>query len=183
MIFRNWHERLLIVAGTSAAYGLLFFLNDWIFGNLAFAEAVNWIYLPSGLRLTCVMLFGALGALGIGLSSVLIATLVHFQDDLLAACVAGSLSGLAPYLARHISFIGLGVDKELQQLTSSKLLAMSLIFALISAVMHQLFYTWRGYTVNFLETTVVMALGDLTGTIIMLYSAKLVLSRLRLLRR
>lgn len=179
----NAHERLLIVAGTFTGYTLLFVFNDWLFGSLTFGEEVNWIYLPSGLRLAFVLLFGACGAVGIGLASMLIAGMVYFQNDLMAAVVTGIISGLAPYLARHVFLTRLGVDRDLQQLTSGKLLGISLIFAVTSAVMHQFFFTWRGYTVNFVESSTVMALGDLAGTIIMLYIAKFALSRIRLLRR
>lgn len=182
MTMTHLHERLLIVVGTAVVYALLFFLNEWIFGKLTFDEAVNWIYLPSGLRLAFVMLFGMLGAAGIVLSSTLIAAFVYFEHDLLTALVTGTLSGLAPYLARHLSLIGLGIDKDLIKLTGNKLLAMSVIFALTSATLHQVFYSWRGYTEDFLAATMVMAFGDLAGTIVMLYVARFALQQTRRIR-
>ncbi len=46
--------------------------------------------------------------------------------------------------------------------------------------MHQVFFTLRGHTDNFLASTSVMAFGDLVGTVILLYTAKFALSKTRL---
>jgi hypothetical protein len=48
----------------------------------------------------------------------------------------------------------------------------ALVFALVSASMHQIWFSWHGLTENFLEGVLVMAVGDLLGTILVLYGAK-----------
>lgn len=173
-------ERLLIVLGTVMAYTLLFLVNDTLFGFLSYSAGVNWIYLPSGLRLAFVLIFAGWGALGVSLASMLLAMTFYFGGDLTAVFVTGLISGLAPYLARHLCHTHLGMDLDLKNLTHSKLLTVSVVFALMSATMHQVFFVWQGYTENFLNSTVVMAFGDLTGTVIMLYLAKFLLSVIKL---
>ena len=53
-------------------YAVLFFANDWLTQYLVAAPGVNWIYLPAGLRLFLVLIFGFSGALGIAISSIFI---------------------------------------------------------------------------------------------------------------
>lgn len=172
-------ERLAIVCGTSLAYGVLFMVNEWLFGALGFSAATHWIYLPGGLRLVFVLLFGFLGAVGVALASVTVSYLFYFENDPLSAFGAGVISGTAPYLSRHICLRYMQLDPELRNLTAERLLKVSLLFALISAGLHQILFTWQGYTDDFVTTASVMAFGDFMGSIIVLYVAKFVMSRLK----
>ena len=45
---------------------------------------------------------------------------------------------------------------------------MSVIFALLSATLHQLWFFYNAVSDNFLHSTVVMAIGNLLGTIVVL---------------
>jgi hypothetical protein len=172
-------QKAIIVAGTFAAYGLLFMVNDWIFGNLWFSAATHWVYLPSGLRLVFVLLFGFLGAIGVAIASATVAFLYYFQADPVSAVGAGIISGLAPYLSRHLCHRHLGLDLDLKNLTASRLITVSLLFSVVSACLHQVLFTWQGYTESFVTTAAVMAFGDFTGCILMLYGAKFMLSKFR----
>lgn len=174
------HAKFLIVMGTFLAYTLLFLLNQLLFGFLGFSESVHWIYLPSGLRLMFILVFVEWGAVGIALSSMLVNQLFHFDGNILSVIVSGCISGFSPYLARYVCHHQLGMDLDLRNLSSRKLITVSLVFALISASMHQVFFTLRGHTDNFLASTSVMAFGDLVGTVILLYTAKFALSKTRL---
>jgi MASE1 len=173
-------ERFSIVVGCFIAYIVLFLMNNYLFGSLGFSEAVSWIYLPSGFRLLFILIFAEWGAVGIALASMVLSGLFHFNGNLASILGTGLISGLSPLLARYVCRDRLGMDLELRNLTANKLIAVSVVFALMSASMHQVFYTWRGYTPNFIASTAVMAVGDLVGTVIMLYIAKFVVSKIRL---
>jgi hypothetical protein len=173
------NERLWLVVGTFIAYTALYFLNDFLFSSLQFSPGVNWIYLPSGFRLMFVLLFVESGAVGVALASIFLSSIFNFKGDLITVLVTGLISGFAPYLARYVCHDRLSMDLGLQNLTARKLIGVSVVFALISASMHQVFYTWRGQTENFFASTAVMFLGDIVGTITMLYIAKFVLLGLR----
>lgn len=173
------HERLWIVAGTFIAYTVLFHLNHFLFGSLGFSQGVDWIYLPSGFRLMFVLIFAEWGGLGVALASMFISATFHFDGNMASVLGAGFISGFAPVLARYVCHDKLGMDLALRNLSVGKLIAVSLVFAGMSATMHQIFFTLRGHTDNFIASTAVMAFGDLMGTVIMLYMAKGVLSMIR----
>ena len=139
---------------------------------------MDWIFLPSGLRLAFILIFVAWGALGIALASFVIGLGFYFDGDVVTALGAGIISGMSPLLARLVCVNNLKLDVNLERLTPSTLLKVAVVFAVISPVMHQLWFVARGYTNNFLSSTAVLAVGALTGTIAVLYGSKFVLDAL-----
>ena len=170
--------RLAIIFGTAIAYYLMFLLNNAAFSGLGYSEGVSWVYLPSGLRLAFVLIFLEWGAIGIALASICISYQYQFNGDLLTILGAGAISGFAPWLARLVCMDKLKLDMNLNHLSVATLLKVSALFAVLSPVLQQLWYVWRGQTTNFIASTSVMAVGDFVGTILMLYMAKLLLSLL-----
>ncbi len=166
----------LIVAATAFAYFLLFRLNALLFSSLEYSAGVHWIFLPSGLRLVFVLLFGPWGAIGIALATVINDYLYQFGGDLTALAGAGVIAGVAPWLAGLICADLLELDVELENLTGATLLKVALLFALISPVLHQLWFTLSGLTENFINSTTVMFTGDLLGSLAVLYAAKFMLT-------
>jgi hypothetical protein len=162
----------VIVSATALAYFSLFQLNNYFFSSFGFSEGVSWIFLPSGLRLAFILLFVESGALGIALASVLISYFYQFEGNLLTIAGAGFLSGFAPWLARLICIDKFKLDVNLKNLTSATLVKISVLFSVLSSVLHQLWYTLRGVTEDFVSSAAVMAFGDMLGTIVILYAAK-----------
>ena len=109
-----------IVVLTAAAYAALFELNTLLFSAFSFSTGVDWIYLPSGLRLAFVLVFGVWGALGIILASIAIDFIHYFNADVTTAVVTGLISGASPLLARTICVDRLGLNKDLTNLTTGK---------------------------------------------------------------
>lgn len=165
----------VIVGAVALGYFLLFLLNESLFSAMGYSEVVSWVYLPSGLRLVFVLLFVEWGALGIALASVLTGYLYQFHGDWLTVLVAGMLSGLAPWLARAMCVDAFKLDVNLENLTVRTLLKMAVVFSVISPVLHQVWYVWRGVTADFLSAVAVMAVGDFVGTMLVLYLAKHIL--------
>jgi hypothetical protein len=168
-------QRVATVAGTALAYFLLFELNDLLFPSLEFSVGVTWIFLPSGLRLAFILVFGVWGAFGIVVASIVLSAVHHFQGLMLIAVGAGLISGLSPLLARRVCIDFLKLRVDLAGLTAASLLQVALVFAVVSASMHQIWFSFQGLTENFLEAVMVMAMGDLVGTILVLYAAKFLL--------
>jgi uncharacterized membrane-anchored protein len=172
------NSKLLTVGLTTAAYVVLFELNSLLFSNFSFSTNADWIYLPSGLRLVFVLIFGVWGALGIALASIT-TNLIHYPSGgLFTLVVAGFISGLSPLLARKICVDKFALDKTLRNLTPKKLLETAGIFAVLSATIHQLWLTFRGRTDNFVDSVAATAVGDFLGTILVLYAARYLISRL-----
>ena len=64
-----------------------FFLNDWVTEALKYDLGVSWIYLPAGLRLFLILIFGLAGAIGIAVASFTISYFGVFPPDLVS-CIA-----------------------------------------------------------------------------------------------
>lgn len=167
-----------IVTATAVSYYLLFQLNDYFFSLLHYSYGVMWIYLPSGLRLAAVLILGGWGAFGIALASIVIGFQSDPAGDSVTFIGAGIVSGLSALVALWICQDKFKLHVELANLSASTLLKMAAIFAVISPLLHQAWYSLRGHTHDFISSVLVMALGDLLGTILMLYIVKLLLSRL-----
>ena len=164
-----------VVLGTAVAYGVLFEVNTLLFGALTFSAGVSWIFLPSGLRLAFILIFGVSGALGIALASIVTSVLFFFEGHWPTAVVTGLISGGAPLLARKFCADFLGLGGDLQGLTGTGLLKMAAVFAVISPLLHQLWYLSQGVTHEFWRSTLVMAVGDMLGSLVVLYLARWVL--------
>lgn len=167
---------VVVVAGCAAAYLAMFWLNQLIFASSRFSEGVDWVFLPSGVRLACVLVFMHWGALGVALATAAISWQPQAEGAVLTASITGAISGFAPWLARWLYLRVTGIGTDLAQLSSATLLGMAALFAVITALMHQLWYWSRGMTEDLLQSTAVMALGDFVGSLIVLYALKLALS-------
>jgi hypothetical protein len=135
---------------------------------------VAWIFLPAGLRLLLTLLFAQSGAVGIALASSMIAVTFYF-NDLVLGVAAGITSGLAPFIARYLALKDMGLTDNLATLDGSKLLNCIFIYSLISPILHQTLFTIADPKNNFFDNLGVMIIGDLIGSIIVIYSAKAVI--------
>ncbi|MBU3637752.1 hypothetical protein [Polynucleobacter sp. es-MAR-4] len=150
------------------SYSILFYLNDWLTSHLAYGLGVNWIYLPAGLRLFLTLVFGLSGAVGIALASFMICYFGQFPPELTTCIGIGLISGFAPYLARIFVVSNVNVSPDLSNLSLPKLALCILIYALLSAGLHQWWFAVRGLdeTGSF-NHFLVMLLGDVLGTVLL----------------
>ena len=162
-----------VVSGT--VFFFLFHLNDFLFSQLTYSTGVNWVFLPSGLRLLLVLMFAGSGAVGVMLGSLVVG--LDRPVSLEVTCAAAVISGLSPWLARWVCLRAMRIRSDLKEINALRLLQMALVFAMVSAVLHQALYTGAGLSPSFLEGTAVMAIGDLLGTMVVLYAVKLALWR------
>lgn len=180
-ISSEWIIGCLISAST---YAFLFYFNDWLTNTLVFGLGVNWIYLPAGLRLFLTLIFGFSGALGIATASFLISYFGDFPHDLTVCIGVGLISGFAPYLARHIVFSNLRLESDLSNLNFQKLIACILIYSLLSAGLHQ----WW-FSLMTLENTgsvnhfLVMFIGDVLGSLLLISLIKYCLDLLQKVKK
>lgn len=164
---RSEHQAfwVLFTAATYCfAYKANFFLFDW----LEFAPNVSWIFIPSGIRLVFVLVLNQSGAIGIALASCLINYTYGDPDAHLFNILTAVISGVSPFLARAIAIDFLKLNPNLNGLTVSTLIKTSVLFALISATLHQAWYFWGGFTDHFVANTLVMVIGDCLGTILVM---------------
>ena len=162
---------LFHVVTTIVAFLLTLALNHWLFARLEFVPGINWVYLPAGVRLLATLLFAEAGAVGLLIVSWAVSFWIFFPNDFERAFMGGILASLAPYLvyrgARRYHYL----DAGLVGLTAGKLLVLSLVYAIASPLLHHLWFAWRGQD-DVVRGFLVMFIGDLSGTLIVLYAIK-----------
>ena len=164
-----------LVLGSAVAYFFAFKLNFMLFDSLEFSQGVNWIFLPSGLRMLLVLVLLNSGAVGIALASCFINYMTGSSDQHVFNILTAIISGLAPLLARQICVDYFQLGTNLNNLTSKSLFYLSVMFALVSAVLHQVWYFWNKASESFISGVCVMAVGDWLGTVLVLATASLLI--------
>lgn len=164
----------IVILVSAFLYALSFGINTYFFDYFSHSLGVSWVFLPAGLRLLLTLLFATSGAIGIAISSILISVFFYF-DNLVLGISAGITSGVAPLLARYLAFKDMGISAQLDSLDGSKLFNCILIYSLLSPLLHQGLYTLINPDNLFFDNLSVMIVGDLLGTIIVIYVAKLII--------
>ena len=166
--------KFTMVAGTVILFLATILLNEILFTHLEFAPGINFIYLPAGVRLLSVLLFAEAGAFGLLLASWYICFFHFFPDEPLRSFAGGILWSLAPYLA-YRALLASGIGASLRGMSGQRLFCFVLLFSVMSPAMHHAWFAlmggqdlWHGF--------VVMFAGDLAGTLIVLYGARLALN-------
>ena len=164
-----------LAIGCAVAYFYAFKLNFLLFESLKFSEGVNWVFIPSGLRMLLVLVLLQTGSLGIATASCFINYMMGNSDQHLFNVVTAIISGFAPLVARQICLELFNVHTSLNNLNSKALFQLSVVFSLISALLHQVWFYWNGLTEDFVASSLVMAVGDWVGTVLVLATASLLL--------
>jgi hypothetical protein len=163
----------LLILFCAAVYFYAFKVNLFLFDWLQFSAGVSWIFIPSGLRLLFVLVLHQTGAIAIALASCLVNYTYGVPDAHLFNIVTALISGASPSLARFMAIDFFKLNTNLDGLTVQNLFKTSVLFALISGTLHQLWFFWSGMTVNFIASSFAMVVGDWFGTLLVLTSASL----------
>jgi hypothetical protein len=149
-------------------YSALFFFNDWVTEALKYDLGVSWIYLPAGLRLFLILIFGFAGAIGIAVATFAISYFGVFMPDLVTCIGVGLISGFAPLLAKWVVVSNIPINNDLSNLSIQKIIFCIVIYALMSAGLHQYWFVLRGLESGSLEHFLVMFVGDIAGSILLI---------------
>jgi hypothetical protein len=168
------HTQAALALVCAVAYFYAFQLNLYWFNLFEFSPGANWVYIPSGLRLLFVLVLLETGALGIAAASLFI-NYLGTPDAHAFNIVTAILSAGAPYVSRLISVHFLKLSPQLSGLTSAGFFKISVMFAIVSAVLHQIWFYWQGVTDNWLYSTLAMGVGDWLGTVLVLAFASLMI--------
>jgi hypothetical protein len=163
----------LLVLLCAVTYFYAFKLNLYWFDWIEFSHGVNWVYIPSGLRLLFVLIMARLGGIGIALSSIAVNYTFGDTDAHVFNIVTGFISGASPCLARYLATKWFQLDPLLSNLTGRDFFKISVLFAGVNALLHQLWFFWMERTHDFVASTLAMAAGDWFGTVLVLATANL----------
>lgn len=171
MTWANFCHQLLQVLATIVLFTGMLALNELLFKQLEFAPGINWVYLPAGVRLVCTLLFAEAGAVGLLAVSWAVSFLVFFPGNFDRAFMGGVLATAAPYLVYRIARHQYGLQGTLRNLTPGRLLVLGVAYSVASPLLHHLWFAWRGEP-DLLRGFAAMFVGDLAGTLIVLYGLK-----------
>jgi hypothetical protein len=164
--------QLTLIVG---AWVFLYIVNDWLFDDVAISQYASWIFLPAALRMLAVLLCGWVGVFGLFIGSLITGYYTHAFSDPSMVIVLAGLSALSPMVAYLVCARWFGLRSDLQGLSASQLVFLSVVVALAGSVFHNLHFTAIGAVDAFSDTFVTMFVGDLIGTFFMLYAAKLLM--------
>ena len=167
-------KQVITALACAIGYYVVFNCNQLLFNEYNFSFGVNWVFIPSGLQLVLVLTAVESAAVGIILASWIIGYTDYFIGSLIFTFVTGLISGLSPLISRKISFDFLSIEEDLGNLTFKGIIQMAVIFSLISATLHQLWFFYNGVSDTFLHSAAVMAIGNLLGTIVVLCLIKVI---------
>jgi hypothetical protein len=167
---------MLQVSVVSATWILLYLANDWLFDRFAVSNYASWIFLPAALRMLAVMLAGWKGVLGLFIGSFITGIYSLGTADPGAVLVMAGVSALAPMVAYLLCVYLLGLRSDLKGLSATQLICVSIASALLTAGLHNVHFAATGTIASVANNFVTMFVGDLIGTFVVLYAAKLLMS-------
>jgi hypothetical protein len=167
----SFPTEVLLVLLCGLTYFYAFRLNTYWFEWLEFSRGTNWVYLPSGLRLLFVLVLLRAGAIGIVFGSLIVNYNMGNPDAHVFNIVTALISGGSPYIARQLAVRWTGLDEQLSNVSGRMFFHLSVLFAAVNAFVHQLWFIHQGQTENFIASTAAMAIGDWTGTVLVLATA------------
>ncbi|MFD1559972.1 hypothetical protein ACFSHT_30740 [Paraburkholderia silviterrae] len=162
----------LSITGTVIAFVVSLWINQLVFADTSFVRGVNWIYLPSGIRLLSTLLVGVDGFIGLLVGGLLMDFLYWFPHDPVRAIAGAIFGSLAPYLVYRLALERYNLRASLTNLTPKRLLILAVAYSIANPLLHHIWFALQGDTHNFIESFVMMFVGDLSGALIMLYIMK-----------
>jgi hypothetical protein len=155
---------------------LSLWINQEVFTHTEFVRGVNWIYLPSGVRLLSTLLLGSDGAIGLLIASWLVDFLYFFPHDPVRSIAGGIIATVAPYACYRLARERYGLKASLTNLTPKRLLVLALAYSIANPLLHHIWFALQGDTHNLVKSFFMMCAGDLAGALIVLYSMKAALA-------
>lgn len=172
---------LFTVIGVALWLGFLP-LYDWLFARTEHVPGINWIYLPHGLRMILVLLFGPAGALGFTIGA---ATYTRYSAhgphlDPWLDLVLAVIPGLAAWLAVMLTFrqwpgrsLQPWVFNGRPALNARALLSLAAVSAALNSTSHIMArYALGNEVQDWAELLIAMFIGDLFGALLLLYILK-----------
>ena len=152
---------VLELLGVALVWACFYHLNVWAFAYFEHNPRVNWIFLPAGIRMMAVFIFGWSGVLGLFVGSSL-TNEAHLSADVL---VLSWISALSPMLALLACRWFFALPSSLAGLSPRQLIVFSLLGALMNVIFSQLYFFYNDIETSYSAITP-MFIGDVLGTLL-----------------
>ena len=153
---------------------LLFRLNRWALSSFDVTVFISWIFLPAAIRMLAIMACDWVGAVGL-FAGALFTNQADPTISLTDGIVLAFLSSAGPLVAFWCCTRLLRLPFTLTGLTAKQLLVFATVGAALNAVPHNIYFFLSGRMTIPIDGLVPMFLGDLVGTMVVLYAVSLAL--------
>lgn len=176
---------MVSLIGASVA-GVLFcachLLSGWLFKFVEVSDHINLVYLPAFIRLASVLVLGALwGSIGTAMGGVLLLNWSHDANvwiGMANICVSAVVAALSMLLLQLL------LRRRLSITRLTDLVQLSLLYALMNALMHHLLWSWIDPSqLMFPNQILEMVLGDINGALMGALVLRWLAKRTRLAER
>ena len=178
----NWKTKGLIFAFSAFAWVGSYRLNGHFLKFFEHTPGIDFVFIPSGVRLLVIMIGGIWAALGVCIGSLFLVgpEFQTAQPWVVLSVAVGS--GLFPYAALRASLWANRVDEKLANLSAIKLPLIGLGVAVGSSILHNVLFSALGLKPwqDLAENSLAMAAWDFIG---ILLAVAIVFVILRLIRR
>ncbi len=167
-------DMLASIAGVALAWVMLFKLNLWLFSFANITPFISWIFLPAAVRLLAVMWLGWRGAAGLFIGALITCNPV-LGENLTSALALSAVSALGSVVAVDCCMRWFKLPPSLNGLGASKLLGFAVAGAVCNVLPTNLTLYLAGQADAGSAEMLPMFVGDITGTLLILYLVALLL--------
>ena len=168
---KTYIQYLLPIFGIGIIFFLFRTLSLQMLTNHSYDDLTRLVYLPAGIRLLAVAIYGWIGILGIMLGWVF-CHLYGEERTLLECIFLGLLSGATAYVSLRIWQWYYKINNSLGGLTSRLAISLVMISALISALVRFAYLHSVDPLTPFLSVFLIGLCGDILGSFVVLYVIK-----------
>lgn len=143
-----------------------------------YSRGIDLIYLPAGVRLLIVLVFGIWGATGIAVSNPFMALFVFGAQSQPETFTNSFIAGFVPYLTMVACCKLLGVDRDLGALRPIHLAVFALAVSIVTPLAFNLQFIFEGLKARHElgANLSAMMLGDFLGCLVMLLLARVAIA-------
>jgi len=173
---------LLFVAISTIAWCVVVPVFALLFSWTEYVSGINWLYLPHGLRMMLVLLFGLAGALGFSIGSHVLrwAELDGLTSNPLIDVPLWFVPGLAAYFAALLTvreWPGKGILPRIGQgipaIDGRRLILLAFVSAILNSGGHTAVHAIYGIEQQPIDDDfLIMFIGDFFGALLLLYAVK-----------
>jgi len=156
------------------AWIVLYKANFWLFASAEVNSHISWIFLPACLRIVAVMVWRGAGAAGLWMGALFTSS-IWSGGPVVNELLGATISALAPVLAVTFCTEWLGLNSRLEGLKARHVLQFALTGALANTLLQNFYFYMSGMQPSLIEGMLPMLIGDLVGTLVVLYGVSAVL--------
>jgi hypothetical protein len=163
----SWIARAVLIVALACLYtGAVQFNNQVLFAGSQIGAFRNWVFLPAGLKLLLLMLFGWRAALALSLSiATIVLSEVHTMPVIVGILI-GAFGGLTPYLAFTLLSKLLRLTYPWTGMNFKDVVIISVLIGIIEALVQRVGLSLIGIESwdNLLKDSIIVAIGRIIGT-------------------